>query len=325
MEKLVEIIKKAKAGIETSTVSTISTAKIAIIVAAIFVTSAGIGGAVIGYNQFTLNQELEREYNAAQLVEEDSFALESLIKEGPEEDFDNLVEEDIIDNKNYINVDSVTIGDTILFGNIEGESIEWDVLDITENGILVVSHYILDTHAFDQEGVYYKELEKIEWESSDIREWLNSDFYEEAFSVYEKSLIKESVIKNSYANGYYKDWDKVDCNPVADTKDKIFLLSLEEILKYYGPAEECTFLDGEGGAIACSKAICEYPQHKSSSYWWWSRTPRAIDGVNIVIVESSGIVYCGLPTVKEVGVRPVLYISNKNSNAMIAISDRVQR
>ena len=88
-----------------STVSSISTAKIAIIVAAISVTGAGIGGAFVGYNQSTQNQEMEQEYNDAQqvevisVVEEDQVIPETVINEGSEEVIASVIDKEVIEDE----------------------------------------------------------------------------------------------------------------------------------------------------------------------------------------------------------------------------------
>lgn len=94
-----------------STVSSISTAKIAIIVAAISVTGAGIGGVAVGYNQYTKNQEMEREYAAAleaellSAVEEEPVIPEPVIKVEPEEVIEPILEEENVEEEKPLKVE----------------------------------------------------------------------------------------------------------------------------------------------------------------------------------------------------------------------------
>lgn len=63
-----------------------------------------------------------------------------------------------------------------------------------------------------------------DWSKSDLREWLNKDFYNTAFTADEKSKINDSVLGNSYYNmpSYHLD----------NTTDKIFVVSHPEWLRF---------------------------------------------------------------------------------------------
>ena len=89
------------------------------------------------------------------------------------------------------------------------------------------------------------------WERSQIRAWLNREFFDRAFHSAEKSLIIERL---NTGNGAYmhrdyqpvkgKDvnintltddtYEKYEQRSCADTRDKVFLLNVEEALKYFG-------------------------------------------------------------------------------------------
>ena len=65
------------------------------------------------------------------------------------------------------------------------------------------------------------------WETCILRGYLNGEFYDETFSYAEKELIAETtVITNS--NPY------CGTDGGNDTNDKIFLLSIEEVVRYFG-------------------------------------------------------------------------------------------
>jgi len=61
------------------------------------------------------------------------------------------------------------------------------------------------------------------WESSTIRQWLNSSFYNDAFNAEEKNMIREVEL----SNGEY------DSGEITTSKDQVFLLSLNEIKNYF--------------------------------------------------------------------------------------------
>ncbi len=132
------------------------------------------------------------------------------------------------------------------------EDLEWQILDYDEknNRVMLLSKYIVEM------GEYNEKNKKITWDKSPLREWLNGYFYYDAFSTYERALIKLTNIKNNKNPIYGTDGGK-------DTKDHIFLLSLEELEKYFHvdfsseqhyKALDCYRYDGE-------------------LEWWWLRSP----------------------------------------------------
>lgn len=149
-----------------------------------------------------------------------------------------------------------SVGDYIRIGNYEQdndlsngkESIEWVVLEEEGDKVLVVSRYALDGreyHNADTEDV-------VTWENSDIRKWLNEDFFNEAFSETEKNLIPEMPVEveNCPNNG-------------VGTNDKIFLLSEAEVRRYFGRMKEqvCEATD-----YADSKGV--FRNEKGACRWW---------------------------------------------------------
>lgn len=120
------------------------------------------------------------------------------------------------------------IGGYVIFGTYEQdgdlsngpEPIEWEVLDINENGMLLVSKYVLDCVKYNTETA------DVTWETCTLRSWMNSDFYTVAFDAGEQARINTTYIVNN-DNSYY------GTEGGNDTYDKVFCLSLDEIIKYY--------------------------------------------------------------------------------------------
>lgn len=126
--------------------------------------------------------------------------------------------------------------DHIIFGHyeIDGsnngvEGIKWTLLDKDEeNGrALLVSKYIIDAKQYNEEGG------DVTWETSSIRKWLNKDFFNDAFNDIEKDLIEETIVHTNDESEIISD-TKYTTRGGNDTKDKIFLLSTDEIIKYMG-------------------------------------------------------------------------------------------
>lgn len=115
------------------------------------------------------------------------------------------------------------VGDYIEFGTYEQdndasngkEAIEWLVLETQDDKILILSKYGLDCKA------YNVDWEDITWETCTLRKWLNEEFINEAFTESEKLLIPTVTVSADRNPGY-------DTNPGNPTKDKVFLLSIDE-------------------------------------------------------------------------------------------------
>ena len=71
----------------------------------------------------------------------------------------------------------------------------------------------------------WKELVKWLWEDSQIRTWLNEEFYTDAFDKETQARIKGYVTSGV---------DEANQESRGDATDRIFLLSQKEIEKYYG-------------------------------------------------------------------------------------------
>ena len=125
------------------------------------------------------------------------------------------------------NYDVVSFGSYEQDGNLENgkEEIEWIVLDKKGNEYLLLSKYVLDYYKF------YKEKAAgglISWNNSEIRTWANAEFMNTAFTENEQKNIMQSSVDNT-VNEYYN---------LRPSEDKIFLLSIDEILKYFGNKNE---------------------------------------------------------------------------------------
>ena len=113
---------------------------------------------------------------------------------------------DVIYFGNYWQED--TNGDGVSDKNDDKTPISWRVLSVNGNDAFLMSDKILDCCNEEIAGDISKG-----WEKSSIREWLNKDFYDEAFSNDDKKSIKETNVINTEEN---------------NTKDRIYLMSAEE-------------------------------------------------------------------------------------------------
>ena len=189
------------------------------------------------------------------------------------------------------------MGETIEFGNYPQDKdgtekpIEWIVMKNEGNQVLLLSKYVLDAKSYNEEW------EDVTWETSDIRQWLNNEFYTAAFNKSEKAKIQTSLTKN-------EDNSKYGTSGGNDTEDKVFLLSEKE-------AE--TLFSNDDERIAKATGYAE----KSGAYvneekaaWWWLRSPGRYSS-SAAVVGSDGWVYGDGSIVSGAydGVRPALHLN----------------
>ena len=131
------------------------------------------------------------------------------------------------------------IGDIVQMGTYEQDGdaetedpICWDVLDKDGDAVLLISHDVIAYQRFSDN------LKCVIWEDSEIRTWLNQEFYAEAFDETEQASIRETTLENLSTAGFAAHVDPSGDVQVResrpDTKDKIFLLSWKEAEQYYG-------------------------------------------------------------------------------------------
>ena len=191
-------------------------------------------------------------------------------------------------------VTAMAEGTLILFG-----SYFWRVLDLdtSSNKALLLSDKIVST------GVYHKKREYITWENCSLRQKLNDEFYRE-FQQKENVAILKTVLKNKSNPWYGADGGN-------DTEDYIFLLSLDEVVKYFGdsgqlekqPDDLPYYIDDQFNITRLAYTM------KGSPHWWWLRTPGHLCH-RIVYVNSDGQIRIdGRGVGCDVhGIRPALWL-----------------
>ena len=122
------------------------------------------------------------------VVEENTMEKDTTYEEETTMEKDTTYEEETTQNEEK----SIQVGDEIKFGHYEQkgtldykEDIEWIVLDVKDDKILVVSKYALKLAPFHE----YITDENVSWSNSTIRNWLNKDFFEIAFSNNERDVV----------------------------------------------------------------------------------------------------------------------------------------
>ena len=142
------------------------------------------------------------------------------------------------------------IGSMIKFGEHN-----WRIMDIANDKAFLISCGIIDT------GKYHKEFTNITWEHCSLRKYLNGKFLK-TFGSDDRAKIIETRINNLNNPLYNTSGGK-------DTKDYIFLLSLDEVKRFFPTDEDRVVI------------------HHGSAHWWWLRTPGQ-NSARTIIVKAQG-------------------------------------
>ena len=138
------------------------------------------------------------------------------------------------------------------------ERIKWRVLQNDGSTLFLAADKGLDCKDYNEVDT------SITWEDCTLRSWLNSDFYNMAFSSGEQGAIAEQDVVN-------EDNPKYNTEGGNDTRDKVYLLSIGEATNpVYGFCEN-------GGLYSVSRRIqaSDYAHARGGDInsWWWLRSP----------------------------------------------------
>lgn len=186
------------------------------------------------------------------------------------------------------------------------EPIQWIELYSNEKYMVLITENIIDAKMFNLDRNAHRNSKdnklrvSNDWEVSYIRRWLNSEFYYDAFSDTERSHIQYSQISNSKESGYSQYAVSRE-----DTKDKVFLISHEEIYKVGGGCAKVSDFARARGAYASTSATCD------SFGDWWTRSPGNVD-CSVENVDRRGcldaVPFCNYVNDTAAGVRPCIII-----------------
>ena len=194
-----------------------------------------------------------------------------------------------------IAMNGLKVRETITFGrypqrgvDAEPEPVEWIVLDINRIAVTLISRRALDTMP------YSTDASSASWESCTLRSWLNNHFVDVAFNDDERAMLMSVKVLAGVNPTYPTD-------PGNDTRDRVFLLSIEEVEKLSGRNRICT-------ATAYAKARGA-TTNRADSCRWWLRSPGREPGRAAFMVRG-GDIYPSGSSVSDhsIAVRPVIVL-----------------
>ena len=192
-----------------------------------------------------------------------------------------------------------SVGSYITFGTYEQdnntsngkEDIEWLVLAKENNRLLVISRYALDCMPYNEVW------SAVTWEPCTLRKWLNNDFLNAAFSRTEKAMIPTVTVPADKNPDY-------STSPGNATQDKVFLLSIPEVNKYFTSdstrqCEPTAYAKGQGTWT-----------NDSGFCWWWLRSPGIYQNNAAYVLTDGGVEERGSFVDRgSVAVRPAMWIN----------------
>ena len=203
-----------------------------------------------------------------------------------------------------LKAEDIEIGNTVTFGKYEQdrsksgkEELEWRVLekDTDKKMALLITGNCIECMP------YHTEKTDITWKDSSLRQWLNSMFLQETFSDEEQDQVLEADIE-TYVN------QDLNSDGVVRTSDRIFLLSDEEVKKYFKNKTEENEAEGEkreeeeGGM---KPAVSEL----TDGIFWWLRSPGDRQDCAECVGAEGSVVTAGYTVLQaNFGVRPAMWV-----------------
>lgn len=187
------------------------------------------------------------------------------------------------------------VGEKILF-----DRYCWRILDMQDKTALVITDNIVEQRA------YHSTYKDTTWFDCETRRYLNSEFFDR-FEESNKSRIIQISNKNM-DNPWY------GTKAGNESQDRIFLLSLEEVCKYFGDSTELLYNRGNNrywkkNDVNNSKRLARLGE-ASGCWWWWLRSPGRHNRLAAYIHGTDGCVGVNGNNVTNDrgGIRPALWL-----------------
>ena len=193
------------------------------------------------------------------------------------------------------------VGDIIEFGSYPQqkngsvfvvEPIKWIVIETKNDMLYLLSEKILDYQQYNTKDV------DVTWETCSLRKWLNEDFYNYAFTEFEKTQICTSKLRQSINNRFGGTGGN-------DTYDKVFAPSTSEIAassaQKYRIAKVTEYFISKSGTFGYDKVTLEGT--------YFTRVHGCDYDYYTYIDDDGGIGWYGNRVTYKCGVRPAIKLN----------------
>lgn len=196
-----------------------------------------------------------------------------------------------------------SVNDEIICRPVRGEVIcfgqyDWRALEVRGSKVLILSDRIIENKPYSETWA------DVTWETCSLRQYLNGAFLDNFSSQEQAHIASTRVTTNN--NPWYGTAGG------NTTTDKVFLLSVEEVVEYFGdsgqiihrPKKNAYWIDDKYNETRIAL------NDSNGASWWWLRSP-GLFGFNVVSVSPDGWLSIDGHNVDNYGsgVRPCLWLN----------------
>lgn len=194
---------------------------------------------------------------------------------------------------NAIKRESIISFGTYQQNRSQKDSIRWVVLKVEDNKALLLSLNLLSARPWDETG------RNLTWDNSSIRQWLNNEFLNAAFSKDQINDIIPTELDNSDQHGYGTPSGK-------NTVDRVFLLSVNE---FESLVNNTSYTTASPTRVAREDGAYANEQGNSA---WWLRSPGMTNDSPAYLSSAGELgTRAHKATEKVIGIRPAIWITIK--------------
>ncbi|MDR1136148.1 MAG: DUF6273 domain-containing protein [Clostridiales Family XIII bacterium] len=207
--------------------------------------------------------------------------------------------------------DSISAVAEILKGetrNIEFGEYKWRVLDKQDDKALLLTEDIIERRAYHANGG------SVIWGSCTLREYLNGEFFGKFSSPEQARILR---IPNTNPNNQW-----YGTNGGKTRVDKVFLLSIDEVVKYFGDSGDLEnrkgwYWNNGEHELKDGRGYCindKYNDERAAKYynkraWWWLRSPGILCNYAASVDTGGELDMNGSVDYEYGGVRPALWLN----------------
>jgi len=186
----------------------------------------------------------------------------------------------------------------------------WRVLYVQGYRALLITEDVIEQRLYNEQDV------SVTWETCTLRQYLNNEFLQK-FTGEERGKIIETWIINP-DNLWYGAWGGYD------TTDKIFLLSLEEVDRYFGNSGDYQqkrrkksengkwIADDNGWSLSNAHDSDRQAKFNNEACWWWLRSPGLLSNSAARVTGDGSVSVSGNDVdIDSGGVRPAFWLNLK--------------
>ena len=194
---------------------------------------------------------------------------------------------------NAVTPKSIVSFGTYQQNSLRKDSIRWVVLKAENDKALLLSLNLLSSRPWDVTG------NNLTWDKSSVRQWLNNEFLNAAFSKEEINDIIPTELDNSDQHSYG--------TPSGDnTVDRVFLLSIDEFYNLVKPTRYAT-----SSPTQLAKEEGAYANDQGNSAWWL-RSPGMTNDSPAYLSSAGELgTRAHKATENVIGIRPAIWVKIK--------------